>query len=90
MWLTETACPNNGGPLSNQITYMRGALSVMDAMPSVERCAASRPGALLCQSASWVSGHALEKRASEQYWGRICTLEHCWDGLREPFRVSLT
>ena len=26
-----------------QIIYMRGALSVMDAMPSVERCAASCP-----------------------------------------------
>lgn len=47
VWLTETACPNNGGPLSNQITYMRGALSVMDAMPSVERCAASYHVAVL-------------------------------------------
>lgn len=39
VWLTETACPNDGGALVTQISYMRGALDVMDAMPSVERCA---------------------------------------------------
>ncbi len=39
VWLTETACPNPGGALANQVSYMRAALSIMDAMPSVERCA---------------------------------------------------
>ncbi len=39
IWLTETACPNDGGALATQIGYMRGALDVMDAMPGVERCA---------------------------------------------------
>ncbi len=47
VWLTETACPNPGGALANQISYMRAALSIMDAMPSVERCAA---GAALRQA----------------------------------------
>ena len=39
IWLTETACPNDGGALATQISYMRGALDVLDAMPGVERCA---------------------------------------------------
>ena len=39
IWLTETACPNDGGALATQISYMRAALDVMDGMPSVERCA---------------------------------------------------
>lgn len=39
VWLTETACPNPGGALANQVTYMRAALGLMDAMPSIERCA---------------------------------------------------
>ncbi|KAK9843740.1 hypothetical protein WJX81_004538 [Elliptochloris bilobata] len=53
VWLTETACPNNGGALGNQISYMRAALSAMDAMPSVERYAWFAPHA---DAFAWLGG----------------------------------
>lgn len=40
IWLTELACPNEKGPLSRQISFMRGALKVLDEDDAVERCAA--------------------------------------------------
>lgn len=40
VWLTEFACPNEGGTLDRQITYMRSALKVLDDTEAVERYAA--------------------------------------------------